>query len=82
LKHGAACRLVLPQGQQIHYEFISNQSTAYGNNLALADNSPLRYSIYSGDVNGDAIVDAFDLSEIDDDAFNFASGILVDGYHG
>lgn len=67
----------LAAGSTVQYEFISNQSTAYGNNLAIADNSPLRYSIYSGDVNGDAIVDAFDLSEIDNDAFNFASGYLL-----
>ncbi|MBK6505978.1 MAG: beta-lactamase family protein [Ignavibacteria bacterium] len=67
----------LTAGSADQYEFVSNQSTAYGNNLALADNSPLRYSIYSGDVNGDAIVDAFDLSEIDNDAFIFAQGYFL-----
>jgi D-alanyl-D-alanine carboxypeptidase len=64
-------------GTLMNYSFISSSASAYGNNLVLADNSPLRYAIYSGDVNSDAIVDALDLSMIDNDAFNFASGYIM-----
>jgi hypothetical protein len=66
----------LTVGATGNYSFISNAASAYGSNLALVDNSPVRYANYSGDVNGDATVDAADLSMIDNDAFNFASGYV------
>ncbi|MDQ3021874.1 MAG: hypothetical protein M3R36_15075 [Bacteroidota bacterium] len=39
-------------------------------------NSPVRFAIYSGDVNQDGIVDFSDASLIDNDTYNFASGYL------
>ncbi len=59
------------------YDFSNSQSSAYGNNLVLVDNSPLRYGIYSGDVNKDGTIDATDVSTIDNDASNFVSGYVV-----
>ncbi|MBK7159720.1 MAG: hypothetical protein IPH77_14580 [Ignavibacteria bacterium] len=35
-----------------------------------------KYCIYSGDVNQDGIIDASDLSEVDNDAFNSLSGYV------
>lgn len=64
-------------GTLMSYSFISSLSSAYGNNLVLVDNSPVRYAIYSGDVNRDNAVDLTDLAAIDNDVFNFASGFLV-----
>jgi len=40
------------------------------------DASPLRFAIYSGDVNQDGIVDGTDASLVDNDAFNFVTGYV------
>lgn len=63
-------------GSTTNFNMTSSESQAYGSNLVIADNSPLRYAIYSGDVNQDATVDAADLAIIDNDAFNFVSGYV------
>ncbi|MBK6876055.1 MAG: hypothetical protein IPG99_06250 [Ignavibacteria bacterium] len=42
-----------------------------------ADASPVKYAIYSADVNQDGTVDATDVSTIDNDASNFVSGYVV-----
>jgi len=58
------------------YSFITAANRAYGNNQIQVDNSPLRYAIYSGDVNQDEIVDGADAGIIDNDAFNFVTGYV------
>lgn len=58
------------------YDMAVQQNRAYMNNTVLVDNSPVRYAIYSGDVNQDGIVDATDALLIDNDANNFAAGYL------
>ncbi len=40
------------------------------------DTSPVRFAIYSGDINQDGTIDASDLSETDNDAFNSVSGYV------
>ncbi|MBK8553134.1 MAG: hypothetical protein IPL53_19575 [Ignavibacteria bacterium] len=51
---------------------------AYGNNLKLLTSSPFPvYGIYSGDVNQDGIVDASDLSQVENDAGNSLSGYVT-----
>ncbi len=59
-----------------NYDFLTSADKAYGNNLIKTDNSPVVYSLYSGDVNQDGTIDLTDGSLIDNDAFNFASGYL------
>lgn len=54
-----------------NYDFRTNASQAFGNNMKLTGSI---YSIYSGDVNQDGIVDGVDLSLIDNDASNFVTG--------
>lgn len=44
------------------YDFTDNLSKAYGNNLQLKGN---KYCFFSGDVNKDGVIDASDLSEVD-----------------
>ncbi|MBK6876368.1 MAG: hypothetical protein IPG99_07920 [Ignavibacteria bacterium] len=39
------------------YDFTRSDSCAFGRNLFLIDSSPLRFALYSGDVNQDGIVD-------------------------
>jgi len=55
------------------YNFTTASSRAFGNNQILKGT---KYCIYSGDSNQDGIIDGFDLSMIDNDILNFASGYL------
>lgn len=61
------------QGGLTEYDFTNSSDKAYGNNLLLKGS---RYCIYSGDINQEGIIDATDLSGIDNDASVFASGYL------
>ena len=63
-------------GGTTNFDFTTSASQAYGSNQVIIDNSPLRFAVYSGDVNKDGTVDAADLSLIDNDAFNFVSGYV------
>ena len=58
------------------YDFRTDNSKAFGNNMMPVDVTPIRYAIYSGDVNQDGSVNALDISEIDNDVFNFSSGYI------
>ncbi|MBK9332669.1 MAG: hypothetical protein IPM96_09795 [Ignavibacteria bacterium] len=58
----------------INYTFISASSQAYGNNMV---NTGGKWSFYGGDANQDGSIDVTDISLIDNDSFNFASGYLV-----
>ncbi|MEO8210958.1 MAG: hypothetical protein ABI840_10380 [bacterium] len=64
------------QGEKINYDFTLSAAQAFGNNMLQVNNSPVRFAIYSGDVNQDGIVDFSDASLIDNDTYNFASGYL------
>ncbi|MBK9227445.1 MAG: FG-GAP repeat protein [Ignavibacteria bacterium] len=61
----------------MNYDFTSNSSKAYGNNMVQVDATPVRFAIYSGDVNQDGTVDATDVSAIDNDASNFVGGYVA-----
>lgn len=56
----------------VSYDFTSASGNAYGNNLIQLGS---KYFIYSGDVNQDGIIDAFDLSSIEND-----TDITLKGY--
>ncbi|MEO8211044.1 MAG: LamG-like jellyroll fold domain-containing protein, partial [bacterium] len=64
------------------YLFINSANTAFGNNQIQVDNSPMRFAIYSGDVNQDGVIDLTDNQLIDNDANNFASGYVVTDING
>ncbi|HMS64658.1 MAG TPA: dockerin type I domain-containing protein, partial [Ignavibacteria bacterium] len=57
------------------YDFSNSASKAFGDNQKNVDSTPLRFAIYSGDVNQDGTIDAGDLSAIENDA-----GISIFGY--
>lgn len=57
--------------QNYSYDFTSGASKAFGNNLVLKGT---KYCIYSGDTNKDGVVDASDLSAVDNDALSGYSG--------
>ncbi|MEO8210370.1 MAG: glycoside hydrolase family 9 protein, partial [bacterium] len=59
-----------------NYDFTDASSKAYGNNIKQIDTSPVRFGIYSGDVNQDGTVDLSDVQLIDNDSYNFANGYV------
>ncbi|MBK7255421.1 MAG: hypothetical protein IPI04_16290 [Ignavibacteria bacterium] len=65
--------VVINGGGVTNYNFTTAASKAYGNNMILKGT---KYCIYSGDVNQDGIIDATDLSEVDNDAANSLSGYV------
>ncbi|MBL8006793.1 MAG: SBBP repeat-containing protein [Ignavibacteria bacterium] len=67
---------VFNNGYTTEYNFTGSSENAYGNNMKQIDVSPLRFAIYSGDVNQDGAIDAADLSEIENDAANSSSGYI------
>ena len=58
------------------YNFTSAITQAFGNNMQQIDNTPVNFGIYSGDVNQDGIIDAADLSDVENDASNSLSGYV------
>jgi len=66
----------------LSYNFSTFNTQAYGDNLIQADNAPVVYAVYSGDVNQDGVIDIADGSLIDNDALNFNSGYLPTDVNG
>lgn len=66
----------------LNYDFTTAANKAYGDNMIQIDASPVRFAIYSGDVDQDGAVDGSDISLIDNDAANFASGYLPTDLNG
>ena len=67
---------VIISGGSVNYDFTDVISKAYGNNLMQTDTSPVRYAIYSGDVNQDAFIDLTDVLIIYNDAGVFTTGYI------
>ncbi|MBK8381388.1 MAG: SBBP repeat-containing protein [Ignavibacteria bacterium] len=63
-------------GTEMNYDYTNSVTKAFGNNMKLVDTSPVRFAIYSGDVNQEGTIDASDLSETDNDAFSSVSGYV------
>jgi len=66
-------------GNVYNYDFTSSAAMAYGNNLVFKGSL---YCIYSGDVNQDFIIDISDLSDVDNDVYNYASGYKATDFNG
>jgi hypothetical protein len=66
-------------GGNLTYDFTTSASQAYGNNLTLVGD---KYCIYSGNINGDDIIDAEDLIYVDNDVFNYAPGTNITNLNG
>ncbi len=65
------------RGSAFSYDFTTSAAQAYGSNMIKVDNSPVRYAVYSGDVNRDGAVDATDVSGVDNDAALYLSGYVI-----
>ncbi len=64
------------------YDFSLTYAQAYGNNLKKVDDSPVRYGVFSGDVNQDGSVNLTDLTHIHNSLFDFQSGYLNTNLNG
>jgi len=64
-------------GSVFSYDFTTTSSQAFGNNMMQADASPVKYAIYTGDVNQDGAIDLTDVIQIYNDANNFVTGYVV-----
>lgn len=63
-------------GGSLTYNFSASNTQAFGNNMKQIDASPVRFGIFSGDVNKDGTIDASDLSDTDNDSYNSLSGYV------
>lgn len=63
----------------MNYDFTSDASMAYGNNLV---QKGTKYCFYSGDVNQDGIIDITDNQLIDNDNYFYSSGYLSTDLNG
>ncbi len=57
----------------MNFDFTLNANYAFGSNQILKGS---KYCMYNGDANQDGIIDASDVSETDNNAFNSASGYI------
>lgn len=57
----------------MNFDFTTSQSQAFGSNQIQIESA---WCIYSGDVNQDEVIDASDMSEIENDAYNSVSGYV------
>ncbi len=67
---------VFTNGTTMNYDYIDQANKAFGGNMAQVSASPVRFAIYSGDINQDGTIDASDVSETDNDAFSSVSGYV------
>lgn len=66
----------------LNYSFSTSVSQAFGNNLVQIDSSPLRFAVYSGDADQDGIIDASDLSAVENAASLSQSGYISSDING
>ncbi len=71
----SASGVAFTKGSTASYDFTTAASQAYGSNEVEVATGV--YGIYSGDCNQDGYVDPLDLSLVDQDSFNYISGMAL-----
>ncbi|MBV6479528.1 MAG: hypothetical protein HGGPFJEG_02312 [Ignavibacteria bacterium] len=69
-------------GSQFNFDFTSDSTKAYGNNIIKIDDLPGIYGIYGGDINQNEIVDGTDNLLVDNDANAFTTGYVKTDVNG
>jgi choice-of-anchor B domain-containing protein len=64
------------------YNFTNAYSQAFGSNMTQVDFIPVRFALFSGDVNQDGAIDGGDAVIVDNDASNFVSGNVITDLNG
>ena len=70
------------RGLAFSYNFTTAAAQSFGSNMIQVDASPVRYAVYSGEINKDGTIDATDVAGIDNDAAAFVSGYVVADLNG
>lgn len=78
----AGGEFLVRDGSTYSFDFTNSNTKAYGNNLKRVDNFPVRYGIYSGDVNQNGTIDLADVIQIYNDASFFMYGFNVTDLNG
>lgn len=73
---------VYTAGSAFNYDFTTSSSKAFLNNLKQVDASPVRYALYSGEVNRDGNIDGVDVLIIENDASSFVTGYAASDLNG
>lgn len=73
----SAAAVTMTSGIPVNYDFTNASSQAFGNNLKQVDASPVRFAVYSGDVNQDGAVDLSDITSIYNNSINFLAGYVA-----
>ncbi|MBK8549585.1 MAG: hypothetical protein IPL53_00445 [Ignavibacteria bacterium] len=60
----------------LNYSFTASAQQAFGNNMIKVDVSPVRFAVYSGNVNQDSYIDLADIIQISNDASAFLTGYV------
>ncbi len=68
---------LLVNGTAQNYNMTDMSSKAYGNNIVQVDNSPVKFALYSGDVNYDSFIDLTDVIYIFNEANTFVTGYKI-----
>lgn len=71
-----------PLTSQADYRFNTSESQAYNNNQTLVDSTPVRFAMFSGDVNQNKFVDLADVTLTYNDASSFVTGYKVTDVNG
>lgn len=68
--------------KQTQYNFTDLSSKAFGNNMRQVDSSPVKFAIYSGDIDRNGFVDLNDITLALNDASSFLSGYNITDVNG
>lgn len=66
----------------LNYDFTTANTQANGSNMIQVDASPVKYAVFSGDVNQDGTVDLNDVLSIYNAAVSFTSGYVINDVNG
>ncbi|MBK8553865.1 MAG: choice-of-anchor B family protein [Ignavibacteria bacterium] len=64
------------------YDFTTSNTKAFGNNMIQVDASPVITALYSGDVTQDGVIDASDMSVVENDKSNSVTGYVSSDVNG
>ncbi len=65
-----------------NFDFTPAAAQAFGDNMIQVNISPVKFAMYSGDVNQDGTIDLDDVLQINNDASVFAAGYIVSDLNG
>jgi hypothetical protein len=78
----SASAITITSGGSVSYNFTSENSQAFGNNMKQIDALPLRFGIYSGDQNQDGFVNLTDVVNVYNNATTFINGYVASDMNG